>query len=127
MRAATTSAAIASALPQPVSQMTAPAIAVATKAYMSLRMCWNAPSTLRLLRSALAMSHAAAALTAIPARAVPKTRSPLDLRWLDEPPDALVDEVGDEHHEGQPVDRRGQDLGALPADVWPRARGGRPC
>lgn len=40
MSAATTSAAMASARAKPVSQTTAPAIAVAMKAYRSLRMCW---------------------------------------------------------------------------------------
>ena len=49
---ATTSAAMASARAKPVVSTTRPAIAVAMNAYRSLRMCWNAPSTFRLVRSA---------------------------------------------------------------------------
>jgi uncharacterized protein YqeY len=44
--------AMASARPKPVKRMIAPAIAVAMKAYRSVRMCWKLPSTLRLCRLA---------------------------------------------------------------------------
>ena len=47
--AATTSAAMASARAKPVVSTTSPATAVAMNAYRSLRMCWNAPSTFRLV------------------------------------------------------------------------------
>ncbi len=74
--AATTRAAIASARLQPVSQMTRPAIVVATKAYRSLSMCWKAPSTLRLDRFALLSIQVAAMLTAMPASPVATTYTP---------------------------------------------------
>jgi hypothetical protein len=59
IRPATISAASESARVNPVNTTTSPAIAVAMNAYRSLRMCWNAPSTFRLVRFALLISHAA--------------------------------------------------------------------
>ena len=52
IRPATMMAARVSAHTQPVRITTRPAMAVAMNANKSLRMCWNAPSTLRLVRSA---------------------------------------------------------------------------
>jgi len=57
-------------------EITAAAIAVATKASRSVSTCWNAPSTFRLDRSALRSAHTAARLTAIPTSAVMNTSSP---------------------------------------------------
>jgi hypothetical protein len=40
----------------------------------SLRMCWNAPSTLREVRPPRAINHDATKLTTMPSSAVPRTR-----------------------------------------------------
>ena len=61
---------------KPVSTTTSPATVVAMNAYRSLRMCWNAPSTLRLVRLARLIDHVAARFTAIPARPVMTTGQP---------------------------------------------------
>ncbi len=74
--AATTSAAIASARAKPVRSTTRPAIAVAMNANRSFRMCWNAPSTLRLERLALLISQVASRFTTMPTRPVISTSPP---------------------------------------------------
>ena len=110
---ATTSAAIESAREKPVNSTTSPATAVAMNAYRSLRMCWKAPSTLRLVRLALLISQAAATLTAMPTMAVMKTSRPSTSGRIEQPADRLVDEPRREQQQGEPVGLRGQDLGAF--------------
>jgi hypothetical protein len=76
IRAATIRAATASARVQQVSMTMRPARALAMKANKSLRMCWNAPSTLREVRSARAISQDATTATPIPTSAVIRTSLP---------------------------------------------------
>ncbi len=75
--ATTISVAIASARQNPVSRMIPPATAVAMNANRSLRMCWKAPSALRLVRLARLIIQDAAILTTMPTSAVISTRVPV--------------------------------------------------
>lgn len=77
IRATTNSVAIASARQNPVSKMTAPATAVAMNANRSLRMCWKAPSTLRMVWLARLIIQVAATLTTMPNTAVISTNAPV--------------------------------------------------
>ena len=56
--------------------MTAPAIAVATNAARSVRMCWKAPSTFSDCRFARARIEVAARFTAMPTTATISTGAP---------------------------------------------------
>ena len=76
MSAATSSAAMPSASLKPVSRMVAPAMAVATNAARSVRMCWKAPSTLSDWRFARERIDVAARFTAMPTTATIRTGAP---------------------------------------------------
>src|SRR5215208_718936 len=102
--------------------MIAPAMSVATKAKRSVRMCWKAPSTLRLSRLALLMVQVASRLTTMPKSAMPKTRPP-STSGGDQAPYRLVDEPGREQEQRDAVGLGGEDFGALEA-VGQRPAGG---
>ncbi len=73
MIAATTSEAIGSARSNPVRRMTPAATAAAIEPNASIRLCWKAPSTLRLARFARANAQAAPRLA--PRPAIPTQRT----------------------------------------------------
>ena len=73
---------------QPVSRMSAPAIAVPTNAARSVATCRNAPRTLRLERSARASTSVAARFTAIADERDDEHDAAAHADRIDEPPDA---------------------------------------
>ena len=78
-------------------------------------MCWNEPSTLRLLRFARASIQVAARLTTTPTSATTSTSAALDVRRVDQAADALEQDQQGEHEQRDAVGLGREDLDALEA------------
>ena len=111
--AATNSDAMPSARLNPVTSTTAPAIAVAMNATRSVRTCWNAPSTFSDVRSAPCRIDGGDDVDHHADQGDHQHDPALDLRRLDQPPDALVDDQQAEHEQRRAVELGREDLGAL--------------